>query len=326
MKMKIAFHTTLFCFRGTSNAMYEYALYNEIILKNQSIIVYPRHENHFPDMFLKYANRFPMVMYDSEEALKTLLSDHHCDAMYTMKYGSPPSDEDIDIPLLVHCVFAVIPQGHAFAGVSEFLSRKYGVTDYVPHIIRRLSLTEQTLREELGIPEHALVFGRHGGLDTIWNNPILKVMETIVTERDDVFFLFMCPTDVHFPRHPHIITVNVSINADIRQRFINTCDAFLALEAIGHTFGLSCGEFTATEKPVICFDPIHPLANRAHIEIMGTDAIYFRDEETFQKIIYAFVRHKGRHSYGVFSPAVVMDRFKKVFLKNVLKKKDGIDY
>ena len=40
--MKIAFYIGAICVRGTSNATYDYANYNEKILGNKSIIVIPK--------------------------------------------------------------------------------------------------------------------------------------------------------------------------------------------------------------------------------------------------------------------------------------------
>ena len=83
------------------------------------------------------------------------------------------------------------PHGDVFAGVSETLAKKFGKTLFVPHMIGlEPSKTKENLREKLGIPENATVFGRHGGQDTFNLEIARNAIRRIVRDKPNIYFVF----------------------------------------------------------------------------------------------------------------------------------------
>ena len=77
-KKTIAFHVYNFSFRGTEKCLYDYADYNERILKNKSIIIFPKLKNEINniDVILKFQNRFEMFFYNNFENLNSILREN----------------------------------------------------------------------------------------------------------------------------------------------------------------------------------------------------------------------------------------------------------
>jgi hypothetical protein len=75
--MKIAFYMGGICVRGTSNATYDYADYNEKILGNSSIIIVPKSSLDSNDKLgvIRISTRFPIRVHDTEEDLERILRE-----------------------------------------------------------------------------------------------------------------------------------------------------------------------------------------------------------------------------------------------------------
>ena len=67
--LKIAFHTPQIDVRGTCSALFDYAYYNELLLKNQSIIVIPKKSIirgvNDPIAIVKFKEKFSLVFYEN---------------------------------------------------------------------------------------------------------------------------------------------------------------------------------------------------------------------------------------------------------------------
>ena len=65
----VAFNVSNWTFRGTETAVYDYATYNENILNNKSIIVYPKLKNNIhldnKEVFKKFTGNFECIEYDN---------------------------------------------------------------------------------------------------------------------------------------------------------------------------------------------------------------------------------------------------------------------
>jgi hypothetical protein len=207
------------------------------------------------------------------------------------------------------------PHGDVYAAVSETLAKKYNNNLFVPHMIGlRCSETKENLREKLNIPKEAIVFGRYGGMDTFNLYSVYNAILRIIHERNDIYFLFI-NTPV-FIQHPQVIYLDKIIEDEDKNIFINTCDAHLECSNLGHTFGLSIGEFSVNNKPIICFNG--DIWNRCHLDILGEKAILFKTEEEFYNIITTFDKDKyvniDLNCYKEYNPEQVMEMFKKVFI------------
>ena len=207
------------------------------------------------------------------------------------------------------------------------------------------------LRDDLGIPHDAIVFGRHGGFDTFNIHFVHCIIERILQERDDYYFIFM-NTRPFLKRkmrdHPRVIHLPASYDSSYKTAFINTCDAMIHARKGGETFGLAVGEFSIRNKPVLTWDipkgwasvryhlwhtllsPLIPgqqrlpkKADTAHLNILGHKARVYHNAIELYKLIDAFdpisTRKQNWDAYSQsYSPQSVMKLFQKHFLQSEL--------
>ena len=74
--MTIAFHTNTLFFRGSENALWDYAVLNETVLGNRSVICFREH----PDLASspvasRWRGRFPVLIYRSRRELSAKLKE-----------------------------------------------------------------------------------------------------------------------------------------------------------------------------------------------------------------------------------------------------------
>lgn len=314
--IKIAFHTPKICVRGTSVALYDYAHYNETLLGNRSVIIVPKSSLLDNDdlVFRKFSKRFQVLFYDDKEHMECLISD--CDIFYCIKYGTYDQIVSDNIKTVIHCVFdQTEPHGNVYAAVSKTLANKFGKDLFVPHMIGlEPSRTKENLRRHLGIPENAIVFGRHGGQDTFDLEFSRNVIRRIVREVPNIYFVFVNTPE--FDNHPKIFFLPKIVVSNEKNRFIQTCDAHLECGSLGHTFGLSMGEFSVNNKPIIAYNG--SVWNTAHIHILKDKALYYKDENEFYNILTTFNprewESRDNNCYKEYSPEKVMKIFKEVFI------------
>lgn len=313
----VVFHTPNLNFRGSCVALFDYAKYNEDILGNRSIIVSDRNRVADSDViaFKWFTNRFKLYYYNDVSHLHSILKNVDCDVFYDIKYGKRDS---IIIPKnivhIVHCVFDMSEEhGTHYIAVSHALAKKYGKgNDYLPHMVSMpVGDSTKTLRGRYNIPPNAIVFGRHGGLDTFNLEFAKSVMSRIVRERNDIYFFFMnAPI---WDNHPQIIHIPASTDLETKQMYIQSCDAMIVPETMGHTFGLSIAEFSIHNKPVVCYNG--PVWNTSHLEILGEKGIYFSTEEGLYDIINTFnpenYKHLDLNVYRDYSPEKIIRLFEK---------------
>lgn len=314
--MKIAFHIPIVDVRGTSVAAYDYAHYNEILLHNKSIIVSPSNFMDKCDQIAikRFKERFDVRFYVDLNDLEMTISD--CDVLYVIKYGTNDGVLSKIKKTLIHCVFNMTEHhGDVYAGVSSTLAHKFGKELFVPHMIGLVPDNSHDLREELGIPKNALVFGRYGGMDTFDLGFVHAMVELISIEYENKIFFLFANTPV-FCNRPNVIHLDKMVNESDKNKFITTCDAHLECGSLGHTFGLAMGEFSVNNKPIIAY--LGQVWNSAHYEILRNNAIYFSTSEEFYNAIVTFDKLKWQsldnNCYREYSPQNVMNIFQKVFL------------
>ena len=86
--MKVAFHTNTLLFRGSENALWDYAVLNETVLGNRSLICFREH----PDLAtsavaVRWRNRFPVLTYRSRRDLSKQLQESGAEVLYLIKPG-----------------------------------------------------------------------------------------------------------------------------------------------------------------------------------------------------------------------------------------------
>jgi hypothetical protein len=312
--------------RGTGNALYDYAHYNEEILGNKSLIFTHSLQGADEGMRDKLVKRFGIIYAsDALNHYRSFYSEIQIDALYHIKYGNDDGFRGAEnVPYLAHAVFdASQPHGDVYAAISRWLGERHSVP-WVPHIIAP-QFGVDNLRERLEIPESALVFGRHGGRDTfdipwVWN----AIIDTL-RERDDVYFLFLNtdipdylrPTSPTYTRWTdRIIELPATVDPHEKYRFIRTCNAMLHARQRGETFGIAVGEFVAAGLPIITYG-LSP--EKAHYQEIDQPTFYFGPEGLREILIHweAVMSTKvfsGDRSYRNYTPDYVMDKFRKVFL------------
>jgi len=317
--MKIAFHCNQLSIRGTEVAMYDYAHYNEKLLGNESIVL-ARNPSWWkysdPEAIEKFKKRFPVYFYDKIEDIEKILDDNRVDLFYAQKSGHNDGVISKNRKTVVHAVFQDYdPHGDVYAFISEWLSKIYSnVKPFVPYMVD-LPDHDKDMREELGIPKHALVFGRHGGIET-FDIPWVKThIVELVNTRKDLYFVFL--NTQKFADHPQIIFLDPIADLIRKTEFINTCNAMIHARFKGETFGLAVAEFSIRNKPVITYGASPDMA---HGMILGLDAFYYKTLTDLQLIFYCFEAHmknnpdKQWNKYKDFSPEKVMAKFKQVFI------------
>jgi hypothetical protein len=314
--MKIAFQTPCITVRGTENAVFYYALYNETLLGNESIIITPTSGIADSDTIAisKFKKRFRLIYYSTLEEMEDVIND--CDILYCIKYGKYDGVLSTKIKTVIHCVFDMTePHGQVYAGVSEALACKFGQKLFVPHMIGlKPSYSGENLREQLCIPRDAVVFGRMGGYDTfdleIGRNAIKRVLKDF----DNIYFVFI--NTPSFVRDSKAFFLDKIIDEDDKNRFIVTCDAHMECGTLGHSFGISLGEASVNNKPCICYNG--DMWNTSHLQILGDKGLYFNTEEQLYNILSTFNplehRDKDYNCYRKYSPEKVMEQFKQVFI------------
>lgn len=315
--MRVGFHSNCISLRGTEVALYDYADFNETLLHNESLIFTPRTSPvHDTRALPKFLNRFPVSVYDTREELAELAQRLGIDVMYFIKQGD---NDGLLVPgckNVVHAVFQYFePHGHAYAYISEWLTNyaSGGRSPFVPHMVRPPQDLSTHLRQELGIPADATVFGRHGGFDTFNIKGVHEVVQRVAQEAPTTYFLFMNTEPFCAPQH-NILFLEGTSDPALKQRFINTADCMLHARAAGETFGLAVAEFSVSNKPVLTWAKSQ---ERAHVEILGDRALLYHGGPDLFEQLLSFDRSQQRNwdAYSEhFSPEPVMKKFAEVFL------------
>ena len=334
--VKIAFYSGILNERGTTVAVYDYANYNETILNNESTIITHsikdsdiNNYNYHNEKVLKlFSDRFKLILINKVEDLQNYAADF--DIIYRISYGGFKEFLPNNVKNIIHCVFDMsTPYGDIYAGVSETLAKRFNKKLFVPHMIGLQPSTDKSvnLRKHLNIPDDAIVFGRYGGNDTFNLKFACYTIYFFAQLNPHVYFLFLdTPTEIDssYPSLPNILYLNeVITTAEEKNRFINTCDAYLECGTLGHSFGLSIGEFSVNNKPIIAYTgqdkyTYHTWWNNSHIDILGNKGIYFNNENELYNILKTFnpkdYVNKDLNSYKEYTPEKVMKIFKQVFI------------
>jgi len=305
--MKIGFLSNQLDNRGTGNALFNYAYFNKTILGNDSSIFTLSDTAHNEEAFRNFSRVFGGV-----SVITGPKDIEGIDVLYHIKSGEYDGFDVDSTPYLVHAVFNNVPHGTRYATISAWMGSRFGLP-FVPHIVE-LPDIEETLRESIGIPENASVFGRYGGLDSFDIPWAWTAINRALEARPDYYFLFMNTEipDVDFYDPKRVIFMGATVNPYYKRVFINTCDAMIHARERGETFGIAVGEFAYCGKPIITYENS---PEKAHIWELREWGIYYQDEESLFAQLLAFDNSQETPPlYTQFSPENVMLQFKEVFL------------
>jgi hypothetical protein len=308
--MRVGFLNNQIDNRGTGNALFDYADYNEKILGNESYPGFIGGREPNLQMLERLKKRFPLKLW-------TTYGDYFpdVDVLYHIKSGE---NDGFRVPegvrYAVHAVFNYDPHGDRYAVVSPWMARIHGAA-YIPHIIN-LPETTDDLRSTLAIGQDALVFGRHGGSDSFDIPFVWSAIDRALQKRSDIYFLFMNTNDPHITFYDNKRVIFIEPTADPYQKrvFINTCDAMIHARQRGETFGIAVGEFASLGKPVITYADS---PERNHLEEVMCYTYSNEDELVWQLVDNEWLTEDKSEfwtGYDLYTPELVMAKFKEVFL------------
>ena len=317
--MKIAFHDNCLCLRGTTVAIYDWAYWTRHYLDTEPIIMFNL-KNNFNDesVIKKFEKEFPVFGYEDKNQIDDILSKNKCDAFLMEKGGEPDGVISSVSKNLVNAISGWWKpewvHGDVYAMGSKWLSK---ITDYkIPYVPYIVNLPDHNLnmRDELGIPKDALVFGRNGGWDTFDLQFVKQSIVETLEKRKDIWFLFQYTEP--FCEHERIIYLDPTADLNEKVRFINTSDVMIHARNIGESFGLSCAEFSIRNKPVITY---YNSLERNHIDTLGEKGIFYENKEDIDNILLNLDKNEINqlewNCYQDYSPEKVVQKFEEVYLK-----------
>ena len=335
--MKIAIHSHQLDQRGTGKVPCDYARGLRAHTGHEVVIVTSALSAN--ESLPRVAREFPVLTYDRKidvhppgevrAALEQLVEREGIEFMHLIKYGHDDGITPTNCRTGIHCVFIMSqPHGSVYAGVSATLARKFGRPLHVPHIISGL-LPAQDMRRKLGVPADALVVGRHGGLETFDLPFVQAAVREALARRPDLWFTFL--STKKFIEHERVIHLPWVETEQEKFDFIHACDAMLHGRAMGETFGLAVGEFSAANKPVLTWSGRgHAGYDRAHLDILGSKALQYHQQADLVSLLLKLDRRFLRSiSWDVytqrFSEAAVTRQYQAVFLSaNVTRAVDPL--
>ena len=310
--MNIAFFADHLGERGTEVSLFDYAYYNQICLNNKSIILYKTHKLNKEEIIKKFQDNFELIHTNDFSEVDPILIKYKISHIYFQREGR---DEGRLSKVAINCVHAVFnykPHADKYASISEWVNGNNGKYPVVPYMIN-LPNNNENLRRLLNIPENAIVFGGYGGKQQFNIRFVQELVFEIAKTNRNIYFLF-----ANFARFcenlPNVIHLSTISDFNDKVKFINTCDAMLWARSEGETFGLSIGEFSTLNKPVIVMD----IGDRAHVHLLKDKALWYNNKEDLRNILINFnpsiESKKDWNAYKDYTPEKVMKIFNNVFL------------
>lgn len=333
--MNIAFFVRHFTERGTEVAIYDYAHYNQTILDNNSIIICftPEAQQrigwpNIRESYEKFKSRFLVLEINDISDMKQLISDYSIDIFYTMTHGGPDiyqfENKDIwnQCKTIKHCVFNTrcLDADYNWT-IGQCLNENNNTNiPLLPHMVN-LANCDEDLRDELHIPQDAVVIGRYGGVDQFDIQFVHDAIKAFLETNTNTYFLFMNTNK--FYEHPNILYLDGTTNMIYKTKFINTCDAMIHARMMGETFGLTIAEFSSRNKPVItCI-----CGDIEHIKILKHKAIFYNSKDQlvniFKNIKDIAQSRTDWNAYREYSPENIMKIFHSLITPNKMIQ-DGI--
>jgi hypothetical protein len=311
--MKVAFLTNHISYGGTEVSLYDYAHFNETLLGNTSIVLTRDFRETHGEIYAKFARRFPLFYITSRADIDAIVRREGVDVLYVQKSGEVDWYGTSACKCVVHAVFTTrFPHGNVYAAISSSLNTLYRTQiPVVPYMVY-LEDTDETFREELGIPADAIVLGRHGSYDSFDIDFVHKAVLTLLDRNPNLHFVAL--NTKPFGQHPRLHSIPRTTDLRVKRKFINTCDGMLHARARGETFGLACGEFAISGKPILTYSGS---PERAHIDILGSDCSLYSSYEGLLALVESgsWRRDMSQNGYLRYTPPVVMSIFDSVFLR-----------
>lgn len=315
---RIIFHDNCLCERGSSLAIFDYAHYNQKILKNKSIVSYnAKDHRNVASVIQKFKDAdIELAPHQANFNEFGEISRSCADIAYIFKGGGWDGQLVSGMKNAIHCTFQFNqPHGDVYAYVSEWLSKvmSNGERPWVPHIVQ-MPKPQKCMRDQLGIPKDAIVFGRYGGYEQFDIPFVKQTIKTVLNLKKNYWFVFV--NTEPFVQHERVIYLDKIINLQDKSDYINSCDAMIHARDGGESFGLAICEFMFHNKPVLAANFGH---DKNHIEILAKyGTLYDNNADLTVKMLNIdryFDKNYTQEIFENYSPEVVMQRFEKVFIK-----------
>ncbi len=321
----VAFYVNNFGLRGTDTAVLNYAIHNESILGNNSLIICPPKDKIFifnQSMYDRYSARFNMITAASVLDVPVICRRKRVAAIYHLASGEDGGPLFYSkkhmwrgIRTIQHNIFGGIDSG---ADISSMISvdlknRTRSRFPVVPHMVYMPPPSDKSVRSRLGIPADALVIGRHGGKESFDISFVKDVILETIRRRDDIYFLFV--GTIPFATHSKIHFLPMTSSPSDISSFIDACDCMLHARVRGETFGLAVAEFSFFNKPVLTWGES---VERAHLEMLGDKAVIYNGRTDLLDMILhiedIICSKDSWKAYESYSPENVMALFQSTYL------------
>jgi hypothetical protein len=310
--MKVAFLTNHISYGGTEVSMYDYAHFNEVLLGNSCIVITRDFRATHGEIYAKFEKRFPVFYITNREDIDAVVRREGVDVLYVQKSGEVDWYGTNACKCVVHAVFTTrFPHGDIYAAISPTLNTLFGTrVPVVPYMVY-LEDTDESFRGELGIPTDAVVIGRHGSYDSFDIPFVHTAVQTFLDRNPNMHFVAL--NTKPFATHPRIHYLPRTTDLRVKRKFINTCDVMLHARLRGETFGLACGEFAISQKPIVTY--AHS-PERAHMDILGSVCTTYASADELVDVIESGVWKKNMENNGYmqYTPELVIEQFRSVFL------------
>ena len=314
--MNIAFWDNQLCERGTTTGLYNYAYYNEKILRNKSYIFYEKNNpNNNNEIIEKIKQKFQVFPVENFKEVDSILLQNQITHIFIIKSGQRDGKISEVSKNCIQCVFDCNePHGEVFCSISIDVYGNGGKYPVIPRIIT-LPEHNSNMRQQLNIPKNAIVFGGYGGKRMFNIKFVHETVYKIAKENSNIYFLF-----ANFYKFcqdlPNIIHLPCITDPEEKVQFINSCDAMLWARLDGETFGQAIAEFSIRNKPVIATK----VGALSHVAYLGNKGIWYNDEKDLTNILLNFnpekESQKDWNAYKDYTPEKVMKIFDNVSLKN----------
>ena len=315
--LTVGFVTNRLSLRGTETVLWTYAHYNEVMLGNRSlifvnskrdIIIEPHNrEDNCEEAKEWFINRFEQVHFCSTNEIEQKMKDAGVDVCFIELAGVDSDWVPTGVPSVLHCVFQPLHKGTVSTAISTCVGK--GKIPVLPNIMPSHHTTDD-MREELDIPKDAVVFGRYGGYNQFSINYAKDAVRHVAAVHPDIYFVFMNTAQFMEPAK-NVIFLPGTRDMYKKQRFINTCDAYLHAREDGETFGAAIGEFALSNKNIVTTKDQNGQQNE-HLDILGDKCIRYEDYNSLVNILENYISHKKdmmENGYYMYTPEKIIPKF-----------------
>ncbi len=320
--LNVGFYIEEMNVRGAQNSTYLYAVYNESLLKNKSIIFYnPKADFNNKEVIKKFKKKFETIPLKKEKKLiDASLEKNKINYLYVQAGGEKNNWLSNNSKIAIHQIFPHFLSNihqNVKACISPWLSKKINnkKISCLPLIVE-LAKTKKNLKKKLKIKKNNLVFGCHGG-GSSFDLPFAKhAIVDIVKKNKKILFIFLGIKKFH--SHPQLIFLKGTSNNNLKRKFLNTCDAMIYGRSLGESFGLSIAEFSVLNKPIFLYSFSR---HRSHYDFLSNKR--FKEYNSKSSLIYLINNFKNldfnlknSKNYINYKPIYVMKIFSNILLKN----------